>query len=52
VYQDADVLRDYIRHGRNPFRDDIHLNDNGQQAYAEILYDMLKREAAAKLQMP
>jgi hypothetical protein len=50
VYQDADVLRRYQAKGLNPYRDNIHLNDNGQRAYSELLFDMLKRDAGAKLQ--
>lgn len=50
VFQDATVLRDYTLSGRKPYRDNIHLNDNGQSAYAEVLYDILKRAAAEKVQ--
>lgn len=46
VYQDAAVLRQYIARGLNPFRDNIHLNDIGQRAYADILLDMVTAKAS------
>jgi len=52
VYQDAGVLRQYMAKGLSPYRDNIHLNDTGQRAYADILLDMLKRDAGTKLQPP
>jgi hypothetical protein len=52
VYQDAGILRQYIARGLNPYRDNIHLNDNGQRAYADLLFDMLKRDAGSKIQPP
>lgn len=42
VYDDAEKLRSYVRAGKNPFRDDIHLNDDGQQALAELLLNMVR----------
>lgn len=50
VYQDAEILLQYIAKGLNPYRDNIHLNDNGQRAYADLLLDMLKRDAGTKIQ--
>jgi hypothetical protein len=44
IYEDADKLQAFLNAGRNPYRDDIHLNDNGQQALAELLLDAVKRE--------
>ena len=43
VYDDAEVLTKYQRGGKDPFRDDIHLNDNGQQALAELLIQSIDR---------
>jgi hypothetical protein len=44
VYDDADKLQAFLNAGRNPFRDDIHLNDDGQQALAELLLETLRRD--------
>jgi hypothetical protein len=41
IYDDADVLRAYLKAGKNPFRDDIHLNDAGQRALAELLSGLI-----------
>jgi hypothetical protein len=47
VYDDADTLKAYLRDGKNPFRDDIHLNESGQQALAELLEAMVERVVPA-----
>jgi hypothetical protein len=47
VYEDAAKLRSYVDAGKNPFRDDIHLSDNGQQALAELILDIVERETPA-----
>jgi hypothetical protein len=52
VYQDVELLRQYLATGRNPYRDGIHLNDNGQQAYLEILHSMLEHDAADRIKRP
>jgi hypothetical protein len=44
IYDDADKLQAFLDAGNNPLRDDIHLNDNGQRALAELLLAALKRE--------
>ncbi|MGO9988391.1 MAG: SGNH/GDSL hydrolase family protein [Steroidobacteraceae bacterium] len=44
VYDDADKLQLFLDAGTNPFRDDIHLNDNGQQALAELLLAAFKKD--------
>jgi hypothetical protein len=55
TYEDADKLAVYTKSGRNPFRDDIHLNEYGQQALAELLEGMVYHalpEIAANAKMP
>jgi hypothetical protein len=42
VYQDVDVFRKHIQAGHNPYRDDIHPNVEGQQALAEIYFDIVE----------
>lgn len=49
TWQDAEILRKYIGQGLNPYRDNIHLNDNGQRAYADFLFEMLQHDAADRL---
>jgi hypothetical protein len=44
VYDDADVLQSFLSAGKNPYRDDIHLNDLGQQALAGLLLDVFNRD--------
>ncbi len=52
IYDDADKLQAFLDAGRNPYRDDIHLNDNGQQALADLLLDAFKREFQEVLAPP
>jgi hypothetical protein len=49
VVDDEAKLRAYLESGRNPFRDDIHLNDNGQDALYELLLEQLRQKFAATL---
>jgi hypothetical protein len=44
IRDDAGILQAYLDAGKNPFRDDIHANDEGQRALAELLLEGLKRE--------
>jgi hypothetical protein len=44
VYDDADTLQAFSDEKKNPYRDDIHLNPNGQEALAELILSALKRE--------
>jgi hypothetical protein len=44
VLDDAEALRAAMKAGRNPYRDDIHLNANGQQAIATLLSDALSQD--------
>ena len=41
VYQLSDWYRPLIAEGRNPFRDDIHLNPVGQRALASAMYQVI-----------
>ena len=55
LYDDNDKLTLYAKSGRNPFRDDIHLNVNGQQALAELLEGMVNHvlpEITARAKVP
>jgi hypothetical protein len=42
ISDDADKLQAQLDAGKNPFRDDIHLNDAGQLALAEFLLEQLR----------
>jgi lysophospholipase L1-like esterase len=44
VYEDADRLRASLDAGKNPYRDDEHLNEYGQQALADLLFDALTKD--------
>jgi hypothetical protein len=46
TYDDADRLRQLVDAGRNPYRDDIHLNELGQQALVELLSGAFAQEFA------
>jgi hypothetical protein len=52
IYDDADELERYLTAGKNPYRDDIHLNDNGQAALAELLLGVLGSDFKAVLSSP
>ena len=44
IYDDREILQSFLSSGKNPFRDDIHLNDNGQKALAELLSGTILHE--------
>jgi hypothetical protein len=46
IVDDAQRLRAHLKAGRNPYRDDIHLNDDGQMALSELLLEELGRDFA------
>jgi hypothetical protein len=46
TYDDVDKLRQVLNAGRNPYRDDIHINEVGQQALAELLIGAFAHEFA------
>ena len=46
ILDDAGKLRAFLKSGKNPYRDDIHLNDNGQLALAELLLDAFTQDFA------
>lgn len=44
TFDDTEQLQTFLDAGKNPYRDDIHINDYGQQALAELLLATLKKE--------
>jgi hypothetical protein len=44
ISDDADKLQAHLDAGKTPFRDDIHLNDEGQLALAELLLEEFRRD--------
>jgi lysophospholipase L1-like esterase len=44
ICDDSDRLRALLDRHLNPYRDDIHLNEDGQQVMAELLLDVLKSQ--------
>jgi hypothetical protein len=49
VYDDDAKLQAFLDAHQNPYRDDIHLNDAGQQALAQLLLEILRRDFAEVL---
>jgi hypothetical protein len=44
ISDDADRLQAHLNAGKTPYRDDIHLNDEGQLALAELLLEEFRRD--------
>lgn len=47
IYQDAARLRTLLDSGKNPYRDDEHLNEYGQQALADLLFEALTKDISS-----
>jgi len=52
VYQDVDAFRKHIDAGHNPYRDDIHPNVDGQQALAEVYFDIVEHVLRLEILQP
>lgn len=50
IFDDSGNLQALLDVHRNPYRDDIHLNDDGQQAMADLLMSTLKSQFPDVLQ--
>jgi hypothetical protein len=52
VSDDAGKLQAFLDAGKNPYRDDIHLNDAGQVALAELLLEEFRHDFADLMTVP